>query len=33
VIGDAASFIPEAEERFLPGVSPVAMQQTRFVAR
>jgi NADH:quinone reductase (non-electrogenic) len=33
VIGDAASFIPEAEERPLPGVSPVAMQQARFVAR
>jgi NADH dehydrogenase len=33
VIGDAAAFIPEGAERSLPGVSPVAMQQGRFVAR
>lgn len=33
VIGDAASFIPEGAEQSLPGVSPVAMQQGRFVAR
>ncbi len=33
VIGDAASFIPEGQEKTLPGVSPVAMQQARFVAR
>lgn len=32
VIGDAASFIPEGETTPLPGVSPVAMQQARFVA-
>jgi NADH dehydrogenase len=32
-IGDAASFIPEGSDRPLPGVSPVAMQQARFVAR
>jgi NADH dehydrogenase len=32
-IGDAASFIPEGDEHPLPGVSPVAMQQGRFVAR
>jgi NADH dehydrogenase len=32
VIGDAACFIPEGREP-LPGVSPVAMQQARFVAR
>jgi NADH dehydrogenase len=33
VIGDAAAFIPEGEKSELPGVSPVAMQQGRFVAR
>jgi NADH dehydrogenase len=33
VIGDAAAFIPEGETEALPGVSPVAMQQGRFVAR
>jgi NADH dehydrogenase len=33
VIGDAACFIPEGREAPLPGVSPVAMQQARFVAR
>jgi NADH:ubiquinone reductase (H+-translocating) len=33
VIGDAASFIPEGTSQGLPGVSPVAMQQGRFVAR
>jgi NADH:ubiquinone reductase (H+-translocating) len=33
VIGDAAAFIPAGGERALPGVSPVAMQQGRFVAR
>jgi NADH dehydrogenase len=32
-IGDAAAFIPTGGERPLPGVSPVAMQQARFVAR
>jgi len=32
-IGDAASFIPAGETRPLSGVSPVAMQQGRFVAR
>jgi NADH:ubiquinone reductase (H+-translocating) len=32
-IGDAASFIPTGEKDTLPGVSPVAMQQGRFVAR
>lgn len=32
-IGDAACFIPEGESAALPGVSPVAMQQGRFVAR
>jgi NADH dehydrogenase len=32
-IGDCAAFVPEGEERPLPGVSPVAMQQGRFVAR
>jgi NADH dehydrogenase len=32
-IGDAASFIPEGSDAPLPGVSPVAMQQGRFVAR
>ncbi|HEY4184239.1 MAG TPA: NAD(P)/FAD-dependent oxidoreductase, partial [Polyangia bacterium] len=31
-IGDAASFVPEGTEAALPGVSPVAMQQGRFVA-
>ena len=33
VIGDAACFVPEGAEASLPGVSPVAMQQARFVAR
>jgi NADH dehydrogenase len=33
VIGDAASFVPEGAQQGLPGVSPVAMQQGRFVAR
>jgi len=33
VIGDAATFIPAGAEQPLPGVSPVAMQQGRFVAR
>jgi NADH:quinone reductase (non-electrogenic) len=33
VIGDAASLTPAGDERPLPGVSPVAMQQGRFVAR
>jgi NADH dehydrogenase len=33
VIGDAASFVPEGSKHPLPGVSPVAMQQARFVAR
>ena len=32
-IGDAAAFVPEAGQAPLPGVSPVAMQQGRFVAR
>ncbi|HEX5099744.1 MAG TPA: NAD(P)/FAD-dependent oxidoreductase [Polyangiaceae bacterium] len=32
-IGDAAAFLPAGEEHPLPGVSPVAMQQGRFVAR
>jgi NADH dehydrogenase len=33
VVGDAALFIPEGAQHPLPGVSPVAMQQGRFVAR
>jgi NADH:ubiquinone reductase (H+-translocating) len=33
VIGDAAAFVPEGGSTPLPGVSPVAMQQGRFVAR
>ena len=33
VIGDAACFVPEGASSPLPGVSPVAMQQGRFVAR
>jgi NADH dehydrogenase len=33
VIGDAAVFVPEGGSQPLPGVSPVAMQQGRFVAR
>lgn len=33
VIGDAARFVPSGQEQPLPGVSPVAMQQARFVAR
>jgi NADH dehydrogenase len=32
-IGDAAAFVPEGGKAALPGVSPVAMQQGRFVAR
>jgi len=32
-IGDAACFTPEGDTEPLPGVSPVAMQQGRFVAR
>jgi NADH dehydrogenase len=32
-IGDAAAFIPQDGTSALPGVSPVAMQQGRFVAR
>jgi NADH:ubiquinone reductase (H+-translocating) len=31
-IGDAAAFIDKASEQPLPGISPVAMQQGRFVA-
>jgi NADH dehydrogenase len=33
VIGDAATLTPAGSEQPLPGVSPVAMQQGRFVAR
>ena len=33
VIGDAACFIPAGKDQPLPGVSPTAMQQGRFVAR
>jgi NADH dehydrogenase len=33
VIGDACAFIPDGTAAALPGVSPVAMQQGRFVAR
>jgi NADH dehydrogenase len=33
VIGDAALFVPAGAPHPLPGVSPVAMQQGRFVAR
>jgi NADH dehydrogenase len=33
VIGDAAAFVPAGAQQLLPGVSPVAMQQGRFVAR
>jgi NADH dehydrogenase len=32
-VGDAALFVPAGGEQPLPGVSPVAMQQGRFVAR
>lgn len=32
-IGDAAAFLQDETERVLPGTSPVAMQQGRFVAR
>ena len=32
-IGDAAAFVPAGATAALPGVSPVAMQQGRFVAR
>jgi NADH dehydrogenase len=32
-IGDAAAFVPDGEKEPLPGVSPVAMQEGRFVAR
>ena len=31
-VGDAAAFVPDGAEHPLPGVSPVAMQQGRFVA-
>jgi NADH dehydrogenase len=33
VIGDAASLTPSGEKHPLPGLSPVAMQQARFVAK
>jgi NADH dehydrogenase len=33
VLGDAAVFVPQGTNQPLPGVSPVAMQQARFVAR
>jgi NADH dehydrogenase len=33
VVGDAASYIPASESHPLPGVSPVAIQQGRFVVR
>jgi NADH dehydrogenase len=33
VIGDAAVFVPEGQEHPLPGVSPVALQQARFVGK
>jgi NADH dehydrogenase len=33
VVGDAATFVPTGAQQGLPGVSPVAMQQGRFVAR
>ncbi|HVW27720.1 MAG TPA: NAD(P)/FAD-dependent oxidoreductase [Polyangiaceae bacterium] len=33
VIGDAAAFTPPGTEHPLPGLSPVAMQQARFVAK
>jgi NADH dehydrogenase len=32
-VGDAARFVPAGSEQPLPGVSPVAIQQGRFVAR
>ncbi|MBC8132544.1 MAG: NAD(P)/FAD-dependent oxidoreductase [Deltaproteobacteria bacterium] len=32
-VGDAATFVPEGASTSLPGISPVAMQQGRFVAR
>jgi NADH dehydrogenase len=32
-VGDCAAFVPEGSDAPLPGVSPVAMQQARFVAR
>jgi NADH dehydrogenase len=32
-IGDAAQFVPAGEQQALPGVSPVAMQEGRFVAK
>lgn len=32
-IGDIAAFVPEGEERALPGLAPVAMQQGRHIAR
>lgn len=32
-VGDIARFVPEGEERPLPGLAPVAMQQGRHVAR
>jgi NADH:ubiquinone reductase (H+-translocating) len=33
VIGDSAAFVPSGSQQALPCVSPVAMQQARFVAR
>ena len=33
VIGDAAVFVPAGQEHPLPGVSPVALQQARFVGK
>jgi NADH dehydrogenase len=33
VVGDMASFTPEGEQTPLPGISPVAMQEARLVAR
>jgi len=32
-LGDVAAFVPEGEERALPGVAPVAVQQGKHVAR
>jgi NADH dehydrogenase len=32
-IGDIASFVPEGEQRPLPGLAPVAIQQGRYVAK
>jgi NADH dehydrogenase len=33
VVGDLAAFVPEGEQRPLPGLSPVAIQQGRLAAR